>query len=66
MLPALGLQDGGSPALAVFNPIYGQSFPYDQRKKITSETVENFVMDIVQGKVQPMEKEEGKLAHTEL
>jgi len=54
MLPALGLQDTGSPALAVFNPMYGQAFPHDQKKKITSEVVESFVMDIVQGKVQPL------------
>ncbi|KAH8747544.1 thioredoxin-like domain-containing protein, partial [Hyaloscypha finlandica] len=52
MLPDLGIQDTGSPALAVFNPMYGQAFPYDQ-KKITPETVDSFVMDIVQGKVQP-------------
>ena len=53
MLPALGIQDTGSPALAFFNPMYGQAFPYDQ-KKITPETVETFVMDIVQGKVHPL------------
>jgi protein disulfide-isomerase A1 len=54
MLPALGLQDTGSPALAVFNPMYGQAFPLDQKKKITPDVVESFVMDIVQGKVQPL------------
>lgn len=67
MLPALGLQDTGAPALAVYNPIYGQAFPHDQKKKITPETVESFVMDIVQGKVQPLGaegKEQEK--HTEL
>jgi protein disulfide-isomerase A1 len=56
MLPALGLQDNGAPALAVFNPMYGQAFPHDQK---------GFVMDIVQGKVQPLGKEE-ETRHTEL
>jgi protein disulfide-isomerase A1 len=65
MIPALGLQDGSLPALAVFNPMYGQAFPYDQGRKIKPEAVESFVLDIVQGKVQPY----GSVAagpHTEL
>jgi protein disulfide-isomerase A1 len=65
MIPTLGLQDGSSPALAVFNPMYGQAFPYDQGRKIKPEAVESFVLDIVQGKVQPY----GSVAagpHTEL
>ena len=65
MLPALGLKDTGSPVLAVFNPMYGQTFPYDQTKKITAEAVESFVMDIVQGKVEPLGAE-GQRKHTEL
>ena len=65
MLPALGLQESGAPALAVFNPMYGQAFPHDQKKSITPEAVEGFVMDIVQGKVQPLGKEE-ETRHTEL
>jgi protein disulfide-isomerase A1 len=66
MLPALGLQDTGSAALAVFNPMYGQVFPYDQRKKITPETVESFVIDIVQGKVQPLGAGGEEVRHSEL
>ena len=65
MIPALGLQAGSSPALAVFNPMYGQAFPYDQGRNIRPEAVESFVLDIVQGKVQPY----GSVAagpHTEL
>lgn len=65
MLPALGIQDTGSPALAVFNPMYGQAFPYNQ-KKITPETVDSFVMDIVQGKVQPLGAGGKEVRHTEL
>jgi protein disulfide-isomerase A1 len=66
MLPALGLQDVGSPALAVFNPMYGQTFPHDQQKKITPETVEGLVMDIVQGKVQFKGNDADIHAHIEL
>ena len=65
MLPSLGLRDTGTPALAVFNPMYGQTFPYDQKKRITAEAVEGFVMDIVQGKVEPLGAE-GERKHTEL
>ena len=53
MLPALGLPPGSDPALAVFNPMYGQVFPFTEGE-ITPKVVENFVMDIAQGKVQPM------------
>lgn len=53
MAPALGLEAGVFPALAVQNPMYGQVFPYDQRLAITAEAVESFIMDIVQGRVQP-------------
>lgn len=53
MLPALGHLKGSLPAVSVFNPMYGQVFPFGKGKKITAESVEGFVMDIVQGKVQP-------------
>jgi len=53
MAPALGLEAGVFPALAVQNPMYGQVFPYDQRRVITADTVESFIVDIVQGRVQP-------------
>ncbi|KUJ15828.1 uncharacterized protein LY89DRAFT_97094 [Mollisia scopiformis] len=53
MLPALGHAKGSSPVVSVFNPMYGQVFPFAKGKKITAESVEGFVMDIVQGKVQP-------------
>ena len=66
MLPALGLAPDSDPALAVFNPMYGQVFPFTEGE-ITPKVVENFVIDIAQGKVQPMGRQvppaEG---HTEL
>jgi protein disulfide-isomerase A1 len=49
----LGLTPGVFPALAVQNPMYGQTFPYDSGAEISPETVGAFVMDIVQGKVKP-------------
>ncbi|XXG96354.1 hypothetical protein Hte_002636 [Hypoxylon texense] len=49
----LGLAPGKFPALSVQNPMYGQVFPYPRSKKITAELVGGFLMDIVQGKVQP-------------
>jgi protein disulfide-isomerase A1 len=68
MLPALGLKDSGFPALAVFNPMYVQAFPHDQDKEITPQVVESFVMDIIQGKVQPLGTGGGgeNTKHTEL
>ncbi|RYC53787.1 hypothetical protein CHU98_g12423 [Xylaria longipes] len=49
----LGLTSGVFPALAVQNPMYGQTFPYASGAEISPETVGAFVMDIVQGKVKP-------------
>lgn len=49
----LGLPDWTFPALAVQNPVYSQVFPFPSGGKITPETVEGFVIDISQGKVQP-------------
>ncbi len=66
LIPALGLTDTGSPALAVFNPIYGHIFPYYGGKGITLEIVESFVIDIVQGRIKPLGTEEGRVAHNEL
>ncbi|CZR60580.1 uncharacterized protein PAC_10476 [Phialocephala subalpina] len=53
MLPALGHAKGSVPAVSVFNPMYGQVFPFAKGKKISAESMEGFVLDIVQGKVQP-------------
>lgn len=54
MLPALGHAKGNVPAVSVFNPMYGQVFPFEKKRgKITAQSVEGFVLDIVGGKVQP-------------
>jgi protein disulfide-isomerase A1 len=52
MAPGFGLEAGVFPALAVQNPILGQVFPYDQKRKITPAAAESFVLDIVQGRIQ--------------
>lgn len=57
MLPMLGLAatthgSDSAPALAVQNPAYGQVFPF-RGATISPQTVEQFVMDIVGGKVKP-------------
>ncbi|KAI2616242.1 hypothetical protein GGR54DRAFT_631749 [Hypoxylon sp. NC1633] len=66
----LGIAPGTFPALSVQNPMYGQVFPYPSQKKITAEAVGAFLMDIVQGKVQPwdgtMSAEDAGSAHDEL
>ena len=66
MLPSLGLETGKEPALAVFNPMYGQIFPFEG-KDVSAEAVEIFVTDIAHGRVEPLgsrtQKSEG---HTEL
>lgn len=53
MLPNLGLAPNSNPALAVFNPMYGQVFPFTE-DEITPKAVESFVVNIAQGKVQPL------------
>lgn len=52
MAPALGLPAGRLPALAVQNPSFGQAFPF-RGAEISAETVDHFVLDIVEGKVPP-------------
>lgn len=55
MARALGVKTGKLASLAVQNPLLGQVFLYpdNQRRQITPDIVEAFVMDIVDGKVQP-------------
>ncbi|KAI0469366.1 hypothetical protein F4859DRAFT_487936 [Xylaria cf. heliscus] len=65
----LGLTSGVFPALAVQNPMYGQTFPYPSGAEISPETVGAFVMDIVQGKVKPWDgqsRQEKVQTHDEL
>ncbi|KAK0109186.1 hypothetical protein ONS96_003009 [Cadophora gregata f. sp. sojae] len=66
MLPALGLASDSDPALAVFNPMYGQVFPFKE-DEVTPRAVESFVTEIAQGKVQPLGSQVPSTeGHTEL
>jgi hypothetical protein len=66
MAPALGLEAGVFPALAVQNPMLGQVFPFDQKRKITPDAAETFVLDIVQGKTKPAGSDGGGFVHDDL
>ena len=66
MALALGLKAGIFPALALQNPMVGQVFPFDQRRPINAESVESFVMDIVQGRTPPSGNERKEMTHTDL
>jgi protein disulfide-isomerase A1 len=67
MTAALGLRPGVFPALAVQNPRVGQVFPLPAAgaEDIAPKAVDDFVMSIVQGKVQPYSGQDGP-AHEEL
>ncbi|SPQ24192.1 8c46e751-5e39-4daf-9b2b-69cab3de846a [Thermothielavioides terrestris] len=58
----MGLRRGAG-GLSVQNPNTGDVYPYARREKITAATVEAFLGDIVQGKVQPWR---GDAGHDEL
>lgn len=64
MAPALGLKAGVFPALALQNPTAGQVFPFDQKKKITPEAAEEFVVDISTGNTKPSSP--GGIVHDEV
>ena len=56
MAPGLGLKEGAVPALALLNPMFGQVFPFQAEqggKKIDLEVLEEWMLDIVGGKVKP-------------
>ena len=58
MLDQVGiLQPAKLPAVAVYNPRMGQVFPYDQGKEVEPNAIDEFVMDIVAGKVAPLGSE---------
>jgi protein disulfide-isomerase A1 len=66
MAPAVGLEAGVFPALAVQNPMLGQVFPFDQKRTITPDAAETFVLDIVQGKTKPAGSDGGGIVHDDL
>ncbi|KAI6711314.1 hypothetical protein JHW43_006144 [Diplocarpon mali] len=75
LMPTLGLKAGAEPALAVFNPTHGHTFPFkNEGRHISAKDVEHFVQEISLGKIaawagekEEEEKEERKIeGHTEL
>ena len=53
MAPGLGLNSERFPALALQNPIFGQVFPFEEKREISGEAVGEWVLDIVAGRVAP-------------
>ena len=53
MAPGLGIVTKAFPAAALQNPTFGQVFPYEIGKEIYVEGLEEWILGIVGGKVQP-------------
>ncbi|KAK3360624.1 thioredoxin-like domain-containing protein, partial [Lasiosphaeria hispida] len=54
MLRVLGLKAGSKTGLSLQNPNTGDVFPYLRRRKMTAELVEQFLIDVISGKVEPL------------
>lgn len=61
-----GHKAGSTKVLSVQNPSNGDIFPYKGKKKLTAEVMEDFLMDIINGKVKPWKPESAKTKHDEL
>lgn len=48
----MGLKQG-SRGLSVQNPNNGEVYPYTRKERLSAGSVETFLVDIIQGKVQP-------------
>jgi len=55
MLKLLGLKEGFKTGLSLQNPNNGDVFPYRGKKKITDKVVEQFLEDVIDGKVKALE-----------
>ncbi|KAK0634168.1 hypothetical protein B0T14DRAFT_415967, partial [Immersiella caudata] len=65
MLGILGLKGGSKTGLSLQNPNTGEVFPYRGKKKITPKFVEEFLNDVIEGKVKAF-KGTRKGGHDEL
>lgn len=54
----LNLEVDKFPAFAIQETVKNQKFPFDQNKKITKESIEKFVSDMLNGKIEPSVKSE--------
>ncbi len=67
MLAVVGLKAGAKTGLALENPNTGEMFPYRGRQKITGEVVDEFLNDIIDGKIEALTRGGGRGAgHDEL
>ncbi len=68
MIQMLRFAQGAKKAVSVQNPSNGDVFPYRGQQKISAEAVEAFLVDIINGKVQPWTGQQGgeDIKHEEL
>ena len=66
MAKSMGLRAETFPGLVIQNPILGQIFVFDEMQAIKVDSVERFILDIVQGRKQPNTVSNERKEHTEL
>lgn len=69
MLPVYGQQPGSSKVLSVYHPSNGQIFPHKRMRQASAAVVEQFLLDIIDGKVRPWSghvSSETDIGHEEL
>jgi protein disulfide-isomerase A1 len=60
MLEMLGFKKGTSGILLLENPSNGDIFLYKGKKKIKAEVVDQFINEVVDGKVEPWNKQKAQ------
>ncbi|KAH8901982.1 hypothetical protein BR93DRAFT_921235 [Coniochaeta sp. PMI_546] len=69
MLLVYGQQPGSSKVLSVYHPSNGQIFPHNRMRQASAAVVEQFLLDIIDGKVRPWSghvSSETDIGHEEL
>jgi protein disulfide-isomerase A1 len=70
ILPMLGVKKGAKTGMSLQNPNNGEIFQYTGKKKLTPEVVEQFLEDVIDGKIKPWEgspsNQFGGMPHQEL
>lgn len=61
MLPVYGQQPGTKKVLSVYHPSNGQIFPHPRMERVSATVVEQFLVEIINGKVEAWD---GDLAST--
>ncbi len=52
-LARVGLKEGAKTGLSLENPNNGEIFPYKGRKSVSPAVVEQFIDDIIEGRIKP-------------